>query len=203
MTKIVATKSPFPLTVSPTLKNRPLFLAAYCRSISADRSKSDNRKYPTDPSTTVKSQRQSFANNTITITTTNNNNNIVHHPTPAHLPQQTAESCFEIKALFVPPTPPKPPPLTVAETMDDTSRLVSELQQKLSELDLKVWQYRRDMASQFAKYAEDLLRDVPKDVSDTVSKAIAESMKPLPLDQSRRPQHLAVMRDRDHHCQPR
>jgi hypothetical protein len=61
--------------------------------------------------------------------------------------------------------------------MDEASRLVSELQQKLSELDHKVWQYRRDMASEFTKYAENVLRNVPKDVSDTVSKAIAESFK--------------------------
>ena len=61
--------------------------------------------------------------------------------------------------------------------MDEASRLVLELQQKLSELDHKVWQYRRDMASEFTKYAENVLRDVPKDVSETVSKAIAESMK--------------------------
>jgi hypothetical protein len=33
------------------------------------------------------------------------------------------------------------------------------------------------MASEFTKYAENVLRDVPKDVSETVSKAIAESMK--------------------------
>jgi hypothetical protein len=61
--------------------------------------------------------------------------------------------------------------------MDEASKLVSELQNKLAELDHKVWKYRRDMASEFEKYAEGLLRNVPKDVSDTVSKAIAESMK--------------------------
>ncbi|TVY84092.1 hypothetical protein LSUE1_G003852 [Lachnellula suecica] len=33
------------------------------------------------------------------------------------------------------------------------------------------------MASEFTKHAEGLLRDVPKDVSETVSKAIADSMK--------------------------
>ena len=61
--------------------------------------------------------------------------------------------------------------------MDEATRLVTELQQKLSELDHKVWRYRQDMASEFTKYAENVLRDVPKDVSETVSKAIAESMK--------------------------
>ncbi|KAG4431564.1 hypothetical protein IFR05_012958 [Cadophora sp. M221] len=61
--------------------------------------------------------------------------------------------------------------------MDEASKLVGELQQKLSELDLKVWKYRQDMAAEFEKYAEDLLRDVPKDVSETVSKTMAEAMK--------------------------
>ncbi|RDL34372.1 uncharacterized protein BP5553_07500 [Venustampulla echinocandica] len=61
--------------------------------------------------------------------------------------------------------------------MDEASKLVSELQHKLAELDHKVLQYRRDMASQFTKYAEDLLRDVPTDISETVSRTIAASMK--------------------------
>jgi hypothetical protein len=60
--------------------------------------------------------------------------------------------------------------------MDDASRLVSELQQKLTELDHKVWQYRRDMVFEFDKYAEEVLRGVSKEVSETVSKTIAESM---------------------------
>src|SRR5277367_1319123 len=61
--------------------------------------------------------------------------------------------------------------------MDEASRLIAELQQKLAQLDHKIWLYRQDMASEFKKYADDLLRDVPADVSDTVSKAIAESLK--------------------------
>ncbi|TVY42923.1 hypothetical protein LSUB1_G001061 [Lachnellula subtilissima] len=61
--------------------------------------------------------------------------------------------------------------------MDEASKLVFELQSKLAELDHKVWLYRRDMASEFTKYAEGLLRDVPRDVSETVSKALARSMK--------------------------
>jgi hypothetical protein len=66
---------------------------------------------------------------------------------------------------------------SVRDIMDEAARLVSELQQKLTELDLKVWQYQRDMASEFEKYAEDLLREVPTHISETVSKTIAESMK--------------------------
>ncbi|KAF8860433.1 hypothetical protein BDZ45DRAFT_672537 [Acephala macrosclerotiorum] len=61
--------------------------------------------------------------------------------------------------------------------MDEASKLFTELNSKLAELDHKVWKYRQDMASEFEKYAEELLRDAPKEVSDTVSKSMAESMK--------------------------
>ncbi|KAG9236971.1 hypothetical protein BJ875DRAFT_481712 [Amylocarpus encephaloides] len=59
--------------------------------------------------------------------------------------------------------------------MDDTAKLISELQNKLTELDSKVAKYRRDMASEFTKYAEELLQNVPEDVSTAVLRAIAES----------------------------
>lgn len=65
--------------------------------------------------------------------------------------------------------------------MDEASRLITELQQKLAQLDHKIWLYRQDMASEFKKYADELLRNVPDEVSDTVSKAIAESLKSYPL----------------------
>ncbi|KAH8805714.1 hypothetical protein F5884DRAFT_456478 [Xylogone sp. PMI_703] len=61
--------------------------------------------------------------------------------------------------------------------MDEAGRLVEELQRKLAELDRRVWSYRRDMASEFSKYARGLLHQVPKDVSDAVSKTIAVSLK--------------------------
>jgi hypothetical protein len=61
--------------------------------------------------------------------------------------------------------------------MDEAAKLVSALQAKLTELDRKVWQYRLDMTLEFEKYSEDLLRGVPEDVSETVSKTIAESIK--------------------------
>lgn len=64
--------------------------------------------------------------------------------------------------------------------MDEAARLIAELQQKLAQLDHKIWLYRKDMASEFKKYADDLLRDVSGDVSDTVNKAIAESLKSYP-----------------------
>lgn len=64
--------------------------------------------------------------------------------------------------------------------MDEAGRLISELQQKLMQLDHKVWLYRQDMAAEFKKHADRLLHDVPKEISDTVNKAIAESLKHYP-----------------------
>ena len=64
--------------------------------------------------------------------------------------------------------------------MDEASRLVSELQTKLAALDDKVARYQRDMASEFTKYAADLLRNVSKDVSDDVSRRIAKSVNEYP-----------------------
>ncbi|CZR69331.1 uncharacterized protein PAC_19231 [Phialocephala subalpina] len=61
--------------------------------------------------------------------------------------------------------------------MDEASKLVTALNSKLAELDHKVWKYRRDMASEFEKYTETLLRDAPEEVSETVSRTMAESMK--------------------------
>lgn len=61
--------------------------------------------------------------------------------------------------------------------MDEASRLVAELQSKLAELDSKVLKYRQDMTHEFEKYAADLLRNVPSEISESVSKTIAESIK--------------------------
>jgi hypothetical protein len=94
--------------------------------------------------------------------------------------QQQPTICFDIEATtFILHTShaSNHPAIALPHTMDEASRLVSELQQKLSDLDHKVWQYRRDMASEFTKYAENVLRDVPENVSETVSKAVAESIK--------------------------
>ena len=57
--------------------------------------------------------------------------------------------------------------------MDESSRLVLELQAKLTELDSKVFRYHQEMASAFTAYKDNLLRDVPKEVSDTVTRAIS------------------------------
>lgn len=59
--------------------------------------------------------------------------------------------------------------------MDEQRKLVIELQAKLAELDQRVGNYRRDMVAQFEKFAEDLLRNTPKEVSDGVSETIAAS----------------------------
>jgi len=64
--------------------------------------------------------------------------------------------------------------------MDEASRLIAELQQKLAQLDHKIWLYRQDMASEFNKYVDGLLRDVSGDVSDKVNEAITESLKNYP-----------------------
>jgi hypothetical protein len=61
--------------------------------------------------------------------------------------------------------------------MDDTKKLILELHHKLAELDLRVWQYRQDMAGEFTRYKEELLRGVQAEVAETVSKAIAKDMK--------------------------
>ncbi|PQE08802.1 hypothetical protein CJF32_00009593 [Rutstroemia sp. NJR-2017a WRK4] len=60
--------------------------------------------------------------------------------------------------------------------MDEASKLVLELQRKLTELDHKVALYRKDMNDEFTKYEEDLLRNVPRDISHKVSTIIAGSL---------------------------
>ncbi|PQE04543.1 hypothetical protein CJF31_00007422 [Rutstroemia sp. NJR-2017a BVV2] len=60
--------------------------------------------------------------------------------------------------------------------MDEASKLVLELQRKLTELDHKVALYRKDMNDEFTKYEEDLLRNVPRDISHQVSTIIAGSL---------------------------
>lgn len=65
--------------------------------------------------------------------------------------------------------------------MNEAGGIIAELRQKLEQLDQKVLLYRREMTAQFKKYTEELLRDVPENVSNTVSQAIAESLKRYPL----------------------
>ncbi|KAK4165397.1 hypothetical protein QBC43DRAFT_33310 [Cladorrhinum sp. PSN259] len=64
--------------------------------------------------------------------------------------------------------------------MDDAARLVSELHDKLAELDGKVAAYQRDMLAEFHKHMEACLKDYPANVSSEVSRVIAESMSRYP-----------------------
>ncbi|KAL8370210.1 hypothetical protein RB595_000548 [Gaeumannomyces hyphopodioides] len=57
--------------------------------------------------------------------------------------------------------------------MDDASSLISDLLAKLVDLDDKVASYRKDMATEFQRHSDDLLRHVPAKVSDEVNRAIA------------------------------
>ncbi|ROV98232.1 hypothetical protein VSDG_04497 [Cytospora chrysosperma] len=59
---------------------------------------------------------------------------------------------------------------------DTTARLIAEAQAKLAELDSRVASYRHEMATEFTRYSEELLRDVPEDVAYQVSQAIANSI---------------------------
>ncbi|RYO84540.1 hypothetical protein DL766_004506 [Monosporascus sp. MC13-8B] len=63
---------------------------------------------------------------------------------------------------------------------DDTTSLVSELLQKLAELQRKVDNYSQDMAQQFKRYKDELLKGVPRDVSSKVEKAITDSLHQYP-----------------------
>lgn len=65
---------------------------------------------------------------------------------------------------------------TGGEAMDEATRLVAELQSKLSELDYKVWQYRKEMLDQFTRHAAGVLKDAPSDIIEKVSQAIATDL---------------------------
>ncbi|AEO68849.1 68008ef2-56ff-4017-b34c-52fc4de68862 [Thermothielavioides terrestris] len=60
--------------------------------------------------------------------------------------------------------------------MDDTARLVSELHDKLAELDGKVAAYQRDLLAEFHRHMDECLEKYPDHVSSEVSRVIAESM---------------------------
>ncbi|KAI0887465.1 uncharacterized protein GGS22DRAFT_109726 [Annulohypoxylon maeteangense] len=64
--------------------------------------------------------------------------------------------------------------------MDDTTSLVSDLIQKLAELDNKVNIYRQDMAQEFHRYSRQRLQDVPGHVSAKVQKLVAEHFQNYP-----------------------
>ncbi|KAI6357573.1 hypothetical protein MCOR25_007617 [Pyricularia grisea] len=62
------------------------------------------------------------------------------------------------------------------EDLDGASNLIADLLKKLSELDDKVDTYRKDMVVEFQRYSDDLLRDLPNDVTTQVNRAITASM---------------------------
>ncbi|KAI0166058.1 hypothetical protein GGR57DRAFT_4195 [Xylariaceae sp. FL1272] len=64
--------------------------------------------------------------------------------------------------------------------MDDSTRLVSELLNKLAELDQKVFNYRQDMAHEFQRYSRHLLNSVPEHVSAQVEETIAGKLLDFP-----------------------
>lgn len=64
--------------------------------------------------------------------------------------------------------------------LHDATRLIEELTSKLAELDSKVAAYRLDMAAEFTRYSEELLRSVPEDVAYRVSRAIADQIANYP-----------------------
>ncbi|KAI1180155.1 hypothetical protein F4777DRAFT_363743 [Nemania sp. FL0916] len=64
--------------------------------------------------------------------------------------------------------------------MDDTTTLVSELLNKLAELDRKVCDYRQEMAVDFQRYSHDLLRSAPEHVSARVEEVLADELHNYP-----------------------
>ncbi|KAI1429276.1 hypothetical protein F5Y12DRAFT_476485 [Xylaria sp. FL1777] len=60
--------------------------------------------------------------------------------------------------------------------MDDTTTLVSELLNKLAELDQKVCDYRTEMAQEFQRYSHSLLQDAPEHVAVRVEEVLAEEL---------------------------
>lgn len=66
------------------------------------------------------------------------------------------------------------------DNLTDTTKLIDELTSKLLDLDKKVSVYRLGMATEFTKYSEELLKNVPDDVAYRVSRAIEESLPNFP-----------------------
>ncbi|KAI1433126.1 hypothetical protein GGR50DRAFT_539374 [Xylaria sp. CBS 124048] len=64
--------------------------------------------------------------------------------------------------------------------MDDTTRLVSELLDKLRELNYKVCNYRQGLAEEFQRYSRHLLHDVPEHISTCVGEVIAKELRNYP-----------------------
>ncbi|KAI3400970.1 hypothetical protein diail_1178 [Diaporthe ilicicola] len=64
--------------------------------------------------------------------------------------------------------------------LDDTAKLIADAQAKLVELDGRVAAYRLQMATEFNRFSEELLQNVPEDAAYRVSQAVAESLVNYP-----------------------
>ncbi|KAL0930833.1 uncharacterized protein CTRU02_213568 [Colletotrichum truncatum] len=64
--------------------------------------------------------------------------------------------------------------------MDDATRLIGDLHQKLADLDHKVAAYRQDMATEFHRYSKNLLQNLPNDLQAEVDRAVAASYHNYP-----------------------
>ncbi|KXX73911.1 hypothetical protein MMYC01_209057 [Madurella mycetomatis] len=64
--------------------------------------------------------------------------------------------------------------------MDDAARLVTELHNKLADLDGKVAAYQRNMLAEFHRHMEECLKNYPDHISSEVSRVIAQSMSRYP-----------------------
>ncbi|KAL1880628.1 hypothetical protein Daus18300_001239 [Diaporthe australafricana] len=64
--------------------------------------------------------------------------------------------------------------------LDDTAQLIADAQAKLAELDGRVAAYRLQMATEFNRFSEELLQNVPEDAAYRVSQAVAESLVNYP-----------------------
>ncbi|KAL2112410.1 hypothetical protein VUR80DRAFT_7647 [Thermomyces stellatus] len=63
---------------------------------------------------------------------------------------------------------------------DDASRLIAGLEEKLADLDQKVSAYRQDLADEFTRHSQRVLRDLPEPVSATIQRKVALSMHKYP-----------------------
>lgn len=64
--------------------------------------------------------------------------------------------------------------------MEQATRVVSDLQDKLAHLNQRVAEYQKDVCKEFQRYADSVLRDLPADVTETVLDAVARSMDCYP-----------------------
>ncbi|OLN81838.1 hypothetical protein CCHL11_08912 [Colletotrichum chlorophyti] len=64
--------------------------------------------------------------------------------------------------------------------MNDATRLIGDLHQKLADLDNKVAAYRQEMANEFHRYSRQLLQNLPHHISAEVDRVVAASLDNYP-----------------------